>query len=62
MSEVINLFDRKKAEEPEEKTIKEETEEVSFAETMRRNKANADRIKKERAQANKGVIRSHRLK
>ena len=62
MSEVINLFDRKKAEEPEEKTIKEETEEVSFAEAMRRNKANADRIKKERAQANKGVIRSHRLK
>ena len=37
-------------------------EELSFMEVMRRNKTNEDRLKRERAKANKSVIRSYRLK
>ncbi len=59
---VISLFG-KKAEKKEDKT-KEETKDegLSFAEIMRRNAENADRLKKERAKANQGVIKSYRLK
>ena len=58
MSKVVNLFDRK----VEEKKEETEEETMSFEEIMRRNAENKERMRKERAKANKGVIRSYRLK
>lgn len=63
MSEVISL--NKKREEKQQTVTVDETHPKpaeNFAETMRRNAENAARIKKEREKANKGVIRSYRLK
>ena len=56
MTEVINIFDRKRP-------IKEkkEEEEVSFEEIIKKNKENEERIKKDREQANKYVKRSYRI-
>lgn len=58
MSEIIE-FKKKKEEKKED--IKP-AEELSFEEVVKRNKENAERMKKEREKANKGVIRSYRLK
>jgi hypothetical protein len=58
MSKVINLFDR----EVEEKKEETEEETMSFEEIMRKNAENKERMRKERAKANKGVVRSYRLK
>lgn len=63
MSNVVSL--NKKREEKENTITVDETHsktEENFAETMRRNAENAARMKKEREKANKGVIRSYRLK
>jgi hypothetical protein len=58
MSEVIELKKKK-----EEKAVEvKPTEELSFEEVVKRNKENAERMKKDREKANKGVIRSYRLK
>ena len=40
----------------------EEEEELSFEEIIKKNEENAERIKKDRMKANKGVTRSYRLK
>jgi len=61
MGDVINIFDRKKVKE-ETKEIKTETTiDEKFQELIRLNKENAERIKKERAQANKNVKKSYRI-
>lgn len=59
MSNVINLFD-KKIKKTEDK--KNQEEEVSFEEIIKRNKQNEERIRKERDKKNKQTIRSYRLK
>lgn len=76
MSDVVDLkaFKKKKT-EPTDETLedaettsetkeveKAEKSEVSFDELMRRNEENRLRMKKDREKANKGVIRSYRLK
>jgi hypothetical protein len=61
MSNVINLF-AKKEELTEEVVIEADEVELSFEETMKRNKENAERLKKERSRENKNVIRGHGLK
>jgi hypothetical protein len=58
---VISIF-AKKVDSEQGVVLTIEQEELSFMETMRRNKANDDRLRKERAKANKNVIRSYRLK
>lgn len=61
---VVSLEEKKKeledngAEPPKEKT----PEELAFEEIMRKNEENRLRMKKDREKANKGVIRSYRLK
>ncbi|MGE0172427.1 MAG: hypothetical protein AB7T49_06575 [Oligoflexales bacterium] len=58
---VISIF-AKKVNTDDGIIIEVEKEELSFAEVMRRNKSNDDRLRKERQKANKNVIRSYRLK
>jgi hypothetical protein len=58
MSEIIEL--KKKRDQKKEEV--KPAEELSFEEVVKRNKENAERMKKEREKANKGVIRSYRLK
>ena len=53
---VISLVDRPPKEAPEE------TEEVSFEEVIKKNAEKQRRIREDRAKANRGVIRSYRLK
>lgn len=61
---VISL--KEKAEESKKEATdtesKEEQKSESFADVMRRNAENKKRMEQERAKANKGVIRSYRLK
>lgn len=57
---VVSLADRKNKKESEPKA--EAQTETSFEETIRKNKETAERMKKDREKANKGVIRSYRLK
>lgn len=54
---VISIADRPKKEDK-----KAETEETGLDAVIRRNKENAERVAKERAAANKAVLRSHRIK
>jgi hypothetical protein len=58
---VINMFDRKKIVADKEEYVFSEKEEEGFAEVMKRNAENKARVAKERAGANKSVLRSHRL-
>jgi hypothetical protein len=61
MSNVINLF-AKKEELTEEVVIEADEVELSFEEIAKRNKENAERMKKERLRENKNVIRGYGLK
>ena len=54
---VVSLFDANRPKKEEKKD-----EELSFVEIMKRNAENHERMKKDRNKANKGVIRSYRLK
>lgn len=60
---VVDMFAFKKAAKPKTKE-ETDTEEVSLsmAEVSEKNKKNKDRVEKERLQANKGVLRSYRIK
>ena len=60
MSNVINIFDAQL-----KKAIKKDTEDdkkASFEEQMRKNKETEERVARERANANKSVLRSYRIK
>jgi len=59
MAKVINLFDSKKENEEE---VEEKSSESLFAEIMQRNEDNRKRMMQERLRANKGVLRSYRMK
>tara|TARA_B100001094_G_C18127281_1_gene770213 strand:- start:84 stop:278 length:195 start_codon:yes stop_codon:yes gene_type:complete len=55
-SKVISIFDRI----PKKDEIEES--DLSFEEIAKRNLENRERMRRDRAKANKGVIRSYRLK
>lgn len=63
---VVNMFEKKK--ELEEKTDEVKASPTAsegsfdFAAIMKRNRENAQRLETDKAKANKGVIRSYRLK
>lgn len=59
MTKVISLFDAKRKVSEEEE---ESTEGMTFKEIAERNHKNAERLRKERNQANKSVLRSYRIK
>ncbi|SMF38075.1 hypothetical protein [Pseudobacteriovorax antillogorgiicola] len=60
-NKVVSIFDRpKKAEKPTAKT--KEDESYDFETIMKKNAENSGRQQKERSKANRGVIRSYRLK
>lgn len=59
MSEVINIFDRKKKDEAITKLP--DMSEEDFKRIAEKNKKNAERVAKERANANRNVKRSHNL-
>lgn len=59
---VISLFGRKKEEDSKKNSSDQIDEKFDFAEVVKRNMANKDRLAKERKKANRGVIRSHKLK
>lgn len=61
-SKVVSLADRNEAKKSAEKDAVEPEASLDWAEVMKRNAENASRMKKEREKANKGVIRSYRLK
>lgn len=65
MGDVIDFFSRKVIKENANQTktnIATPNEKLSFEQQMSRNKANQDRLRKEREQANKNVIKSYRIK
>lgn len=61
---VVSLFGSKIKKEVKDIMASENDveEELSFVEIMKRNAENFSRVKKDRARANKGVVRSYRLK
>ncbi|MCX6130683.1 MAG: hypothetical protein NTX25_16690 [Proteobacteria bacterium] len=62
-NKVVSIFDRsQKSAAPEAKVAPEPKENFSWEEIQRRNDENRTRMKSEREKANKGVIRSYRLK
>lgn len=59
-SNVVSIFANKNSLKEDEENIQDD--DLSFEDVMTRNKRNADRLKKERGQANKSVLRSYRIK
>ncbi len=63
---VVSLADRNNAKKKSEEENSGEDAELApdfgWSDVMKRNAENASRLKKEREKANKGVIRSYRLK
>ena len=55
---VVSLFGRK----PKKKVEKKIDKEFDFEAIMKKNSESKDRLSTDRKKANKGVIRSHRLK
>lgn len=62
MSEIINIFDAKRKLEKESKEKKDNEENMSFDEIIKKNEENRKRMAKDRERANKSVTRSYRLK
>lgn len=59
---VVSLSKKREEKQQQPETVTQPQEEANFAEIMRRNKENEERLKKERAKNNKSVTRSYRLK
>ncbi|KAB8039545.1 hypothetical protein GCL60_04625 [Silvanigrella paludirubra] len=64
MGDVIDIFSRKIVKEKENtiKTASTEDAKTTFEKQASRNKANQERLRKERDQANKNVMKSYRIK
>lgn len=64
VADVVDIFDRKKKPAPAKKddTKDEEKGEDDFEALQKKNDANKRRIEQERLNANKGVLRSYRIK
>lgn len=63
-SKVISLFGSRVASDLIEKKsdVKDEVSAESFFDSMRKNGENAERLRKERLNANKSVLKSYRIK
>jgi hypothetical protein len=65
-SNVVSLFNARKKEDETSANLQDSpissTDEESFADVMARNMKNQERMAKERANANKSVLRSYRIK
>lgn len=64
-NKVVSIFDRNKRSEdkaPEATTEAPKVEDFTWEQIMKRNEENSSRMKQDRNKANKGVIRSYRLK
>jgi hypothetical protein len=59
---VVSLLDKRKQADAAEAGTTTPEEELTFEEIMRRNQANLDRMRRERLNANKSVLRSYRIK
>ena len=59
---VISMFDRKKTPEKVEDSKASHSGEYDFEQTMKQNADRKSKMQNERSKANKGVIRSYRLK
>jgi len=63
MSNVISIFSKRPVKDHEEAfTELDERIDKSLADIKAKNKANEDRLKRDRANANKSVLRSYRIK
>jgi len=62
-SKVLNLFARKPTDgSGAETTASKTVSESDFADEIRKNMENSERLKKERLKANQGVLKSYRIK
>lgn len=63
-SKIISLFGSRVASDLTEKKseVKDEVSAESFFDSMRKNGENAERLRKERLNANKSVLKSYRIK
>lgn len=62
-AKVVSLFaNRENTKEAKSEEAEEGTEGETFAEIVARNMANKERLKRERNNANKSVLRSYRIK
>jgi hypothetical protein len=60
---VVSIFSARKASESAANSVTQKSSNSeSFEEIMRRNAENLERMRRERLQANKGVIKSYKLK
>lgn len=59
---VISMFDREKSTKKEENQKASVSDSYDFEQTMKQNADRKNRMRSERTKANKGVIRSYRLK
>lgn len=59
---VVSIFAKKNAEEKENRAAETPEGTSSFSDIMRQNQKNKERMEKERASANKSVLRSYRIK
>jgi hypothetical protein len=59
---VVSIFSKKNAEEKESRATETNEQPTSFSDVMRQNQKNKERLEKERASANKSVLRSYRIK
>lgn len=60
MSNVVTLFGPKKKEEDEKEKVEEPS--FDFSDVVVQNQKKKEKLDKERSQANKGVLRSYRIK
>lgn len=59
---VISMFNRKSSEEKAEEKKATASDAYDFEQTMKQNADRKNKMRNERSKANKGVIRSYRLK
>ena len=60
-SKVVSLFDKSRRAAAEAAAKNAQDEQFAFEEVLRRNLENSERLKKERAKANKNLVRNIRL-
>jgi thiamine pyrophosphokinase len=62
-NKIVSIFDKKYDNKKTEKKTEDKTDtEMSFEEIQERNRKNKERVEQERLKANKGVLRSYRIR
>jgi hypothetical protein len=59
---VVSIFSARQKSESAIDSKSSPKEELSFSDVMRKNAENLDRMRRERLQSNKGVLKSYRIK